>query len=411
MGAPPSGEVESGIAARAAGRGARVRRALSLSLLANHFPALHGMRVVGIVGVLQFHVTTMFADARIPLNQDWIQFSMSLFFGMDLFFVLSGFLIGTMILQALDAGRGQRPLRFYARRSFRIFPLYYVVLLFLAATLHLNATQKANFWRELVYLTNTAPVVERWTLVMNYGWSLCVEEHFYLAAPLLIWGLARLRSHRARLLALTLLWASASFIRLWVVHHRATPWNDTALFQTVYVRTWSRFDTIIAGVFIAYLHAHFADDFRRLFEAPRWRRLFGGVALACLWVLLFPRMFGDRLYWDVRALSFGTITSVMYVAYLLLMLHADAWGKRFFSARPFLYAATLGYGIYLVHMPLFDVAVLPITRYLLERWHAATTLVWPISLVLLWCFSAAVAWVLHVGVEKPALWLRDRFAP
>ncbi len=392
-------------------RPSRARRLLSLSLLANHFPELHGLRVLAILGVLQFHVTTNFNDVRVHEDLDWKRLSMSLFFGMDLFFVMSGFLIGTMILHALDVEKKQRPLRFYARRSFRIFPLYYVVLTFLALVLPLNPTQRANLWREYAYLTNTVWPLERWTVVMNYGWSLCVEEQFYLVAPLLIAALARLRGHAARLTLLTLVWASAGAARLWIVHHARAPWTDDALFQAVYVRTYTRFDTVIAGVILAYLNFHFASKFKELFRARRWRRAFGLTALGSLFLLIYPGSLGDDAYFYVRALSFGSITSVMYVAYVLLLLNGDGWGKRFFSAKPFLYAATLGYGIYLVHMPLFDYVVLPIARRMVGPWGMSMTLTWPISLALLWLFAAALAYVLHLAVEKPALWLRDRFAP
>jgi peptidoglycan/LPS O-acetylase OafA/YrhL len=389
----------------------RLRRWLSLSLLANNFPELHGLRVVAILGVLQFHVTTNFHDAGVSEFVDWIRFSMSIFFGMDLFFVLSGFLIGTMILHALAAEKKQRPMRFYARRSFRIFPLYYVVLTALYFLLPLNPTQKANVWKEYAYLTNTVHPLERFTVVMNYGWSLCVEEQFYLAAPLLIAVLARMRGHASRLAFLGIVWASAGALRLWVVHHATKPWNDDALFQAIYVRTHTRFDTLIAGVVLAYVNFHFEDRIKAMFREAKWRRVFGVTAIVSLWILLFPRVFGDEWYWDVRALSFGSITSVMYVAYVLLLLHGDAWGKKLFSARPFLYAATLGYGIYLVHMPLFDYTVLPIAKRMIGRWGMTMVLVWPLSLAMLWIFAAAIAYVLHLLVEKPALKLRDRFAP
>jgi peptidoglycan/LPS O-acetylase OafA/YrhL len=121
-------------------------------------------------------------------------------------------------------------------------------------------------------------------------------------------------------------------------------------------------------------------------------------------------MFGERWFWDVRAISFGTLTSIMYLTYIPLLMHGNGWGKRFLASPIFLKLATLGYGIYLVHMPLFDAAVLPLARRMFVKVGMSMALVWPISLALLWLFSAMLAYVLHILIEKPALWLRDRFA-
>ena len=81
----------------------------ALSLLANHFPQLHGVRVLAIVLVVQFHVTFALLDGKLPIDPGWGTLSATVFFGMDLFFVLSGFLIGTMILYSLD--QSSRPWR------------------------------------------------------------------------------------------------------------------------------------------------------------------------------------------------------------------------------------------------------------------------------------------------------------
>jgi peptidoglycan/LPS O-acetylase OafA/YrhL len=94
--------------------------------LANRFPALHGIRFLAIVLVVQVHVTNAFFLGQIPMSTESILLSQSVFFGMDLFFILSGFLIGSMLLYSLEQNQRQQVWRFYLRRTFRIFPLYYV---------------------------------------------------------------------------------------------------------------------------------------------------------------------------------------------------------------------------------------------------------------------------------------------
>jgi peptidoglycan/LPS O-acetylase OafA/YrhL len=93
-----------------------------LDLLDNRFAALHGLRVFAIVSVVQYHVTWVLDEERVKLDKDFIDASLRLFFGMDLFFVLSGFLIGSILLRSLDTTGTLDVWRFYLRRIFRTFP-------------------------------------------------------------------------------------------------------------------------------------------------------------------------------------------------------------------------------------------------------------------------------------------------
>src|SRR3954466_15979804 len=86
-----------------------LRRFFALDLLDNRYPALHGLRVIAILTVIQFHVTWIFAGEQgIPLDGEFVSASLTVFFGMDLFFMLSGFLIGSILLHSFEQkGRQQ----------------------------------------------------------------------------------------------------------------------------------------------------------------------------------------------------------------------------------------------------------------------------------------------------------------
>ncbi|HEY0713021.1 MAG TPA: acyltransferase [Polyangia bacterium] len=381
---------------------------LKLHLLANQWPALHGLRVLGIVCVLQWHVTSGMVEEGMMANGMPSRFSTNLFFGMDLFFVLSGFLIGTMILHALDATKRQSLGRFYLRRSFRIFPLYYVVLTYLALYHATPAARSGVIW-EYLYLTNYRPLEPRQLVVMNYGWSLCVEEHFYILAPLLVGALNVFRTHRARLLILGLLWLTPLVLRLILIWHRE--WLDGARYVSIaYVRTHFRFDTLVAGVIAAYVNFHFKDRIKQLMSAKgRVYRAALYLSVGCLLALLAttPLSSGVDL---LAAFAIGTVTSLMFLPLLLLLLHADTPFGRFLSRRGFLPIATLGYGIYLVHIPVLDVFLLPACRRAIAV-GVPLAVVWVVCLALLVAISAGIAYALHILVEKPALYLRDKVAP
>ena len=165
-----------------------LRSLARLHPLANHFPPLHGLRALAIVSVLQFHLTMTFRAGGLLAEDHPLSIgSLRIWFGMDLFFVLSGFLIGTLLAPGTNAAPRGGMLRFYARRTIRIVPLYWVVLTALVLLLPPMPALRANLVYEYAYLSNyIRPCFIPW------GWSLCVEEHFYLVVPLLAAALSRL---------------------------------------------------------------------------------------------------------------------------------------------------------------------------------------------------------------------------
>jgi peptidoglycan/LPS O-acetylase OafA/YrhL len=388
-----------------------LRRLLSLDLLDNRYPALHGLRVLAILSVVQYHVTSIFTyETKLPLDRSWTTTSMSVFFGMDLFFVLSGFLIGSILLRSVETAGFINVRRFYLRRAFRTFPLYYVVLTFLAATAPgLTASQRHHLPWEYLYVTNYAPL-HRDDVVMLWGWSLALEEQFYLSVPLLFYALSKLRSDRTRMALLGLLWISALVVRI-VVFERHRGWSPGQVYENLYFKTHTRFDTLVAGIMLAHVQQRWREPIARWFEAPGNRAVVALISLTCLWLLMQPWMFGDKNLLMVRVFSWGTVTSVMYFGWVLLLLNGgDGWVQRALSAPFWRRLATLGYGVYLVHIPLCDKLVAPLARSL-SRVHAwPMAAVWPLSVLMLFALSLLVSYGCHLVVEKPSLWMRDKVA-
>lgn len=387
-----------------------LRRLLSLDLLDNRYPALHGMRVLAILSVVQYHVTSIFTyETKLPLDRSWTTTSMSVFFGMDLFFVLSGFLIGSILLRSVETAGFINVRRFYLRRAFRTFPLYYVVLTFLAIALGLTASQRHHLPWEYFYITNYAPL-HRKDVVMLWGWSLALEEQFYLSVPLLFYALSKLRSDRARLSLLGAFWISALVVRI-VIFERHRGWSPGQVYENLYFKTHTRFDTLVAGIMLAYVQQRWHKPIARWLEEPKNRAIVALPSLACLWLLMQPWMFGEKNLLMVRVFSWGTVTSVMYFGWVLLLLNGgDGWVKRALSAPFWRHLATLGYGVYLVHIPLCDKFVAPLARSLSKVHHWPMTAVWPLSVLMLWALSLLVSYGCHIVVEKPSLWMRDKVA-
>jgi peptidoglycan/LPS O-acetylase OafA/YrhL len=390
-----------------------VRRFFELDLLDNRYPALHGMRVLAIVSVVQFHVTTILAfEYGVAFDRDWVTTSLTVFFGMDLFFVLSGFLIGSILLHSIEVPGKHKIRRFYLRRVFRTFPSYWVTLTVLSVTMAFAGTLTPTLRRHLPfeygYLTNfLAPI--RKDVVMVWGWSLALEEQFYLVVPLLFFVLRRLRTDRMRIALLCVMWACGLAMRL-IVFLRYRPWTDTELYHALYFRTYTRFDTLVAGIVLAFVHARYRDVIARWLEHPFHRALLALPSLTCLWVLLRPWIFGEKNMQVVHVFAWGSVTSIMYFGWTLLLLHGTGgWIHRSLSRPVFRRLATLGYGIYLVHIPMCDHVVVPAARALIAR-HAPLWLLWPVSLATALVTSAALAYAMHLLIEKPSLWVRDKIA-
>jgi peptidoglycan/LPS O-acetylase OafA/YrhL len=111
----------------------------------------------------------------------------------------------------------------------------------------------------------------------------------------------------------------------------------------------------------------------------------------------------------IRMFLWGTVTSLMYFGLVPLALYTDGWVVRALSLPFFRRLATLGYGVYLVHIPIIDHIMVPAGRAAQAR-HWPMLYVWPATLASTFALSLAVAYVLHILVEKPALRIRDRLA-
>jgi peptidoglycan/LPS O-acetylase OafA/YrhL len=375
----------------------------ALHLLANQFPALHGLRALAVVSVLQIHITVSLHAIGLVTDPALHQRSISVWFGMDLFFFLSGFLIGTILIPSHEGTRGGIG-RFYVRRMFRIVPPYYVVLTLLAVMVPASAEQLAGLPFEYAYLHNyhLFPV----SPLMPWAWSLCVEEHFYLAVPLVAALLTALPRPSWRIGALVMLWLAGLGVRYAIFASRPS-WTPAEMFADIYFRTHARFDILVAGLLLAYVQRAYAHSMRKALE-PRLRQLaLATVPAFCAWALLGPL----ALRHDLSTIfAWGTVTSVMYFTLVLLVINTDSPVTRWLSSRWFLRFATLGYGVYLVHPVVIGGVVAPAAFALAYRFHLPLLLVWWASLAMLLVLASAAAYVLHILVEKPALYIRDRVA-
>jgi peptidoglycan/LPS O-acetylase OafA/YrhL len=275
--------------------------------------------------------------------------------GIDIFFVLSGFLIGRLLIRDLERdGRLYYP-SFFIRRGFRIFPAYYFVLTasllfilpldipvfrFLFASSDWREVAGAS-WSNYLYVVNyVAP--GSMPSPMSWAWSLCVEEHFYALLPLVLFLVYRVPgvSLRPTLLALFVLAPLAGR----AIQYVADP--SLELMRGFYYYSHNRFDELFVGVCIAYLFVTRREVFRRWAErAGSWLWIGGFACAAAVWV--FGGLQRGGAFAVVAQFSVMALGTGLLVVNCLFLPNAVT---RFF-AHPFWYPlARLSYGTYLIHL-------------------------------------------------------------
>jgi peptidoglycan/LPS O-acetylase OafA/YrhL len=259
--------------------------------------------------------------------------------GVDIFFVLSGYLIGGIILD--NRGSSNFYAAFYSRRTARIFPAYFLLLIlafFPTGPFGIDADPGSIPF--LAYATFTANFLTAQALQPAYWlgplWSICIEEQFYLLAPLL------LRSVPARLIPWALGWVilgSAALRSAWsleLVQHSMSPWDFTL----------TRLDGLGLGVFTAWLvrHGEFVSQARRYQNGLKW--LLVALMGVCVWL----SQQSDAVLLGPGILCISLTTSVTI---LVTTLDPSSRTAETMRSSPLVYLGKYSYFLYLFHMPLF----------------------------------------------------------
>ncbi|MEP7126171.1 MAG: acyltransferase [Byssovorax sp.] len=318
-----------------------------------HFPALDGVRGLAIVLVMFLHLWTMRSVGTVDrvafliTNLGW--------FGVDLFFALSGYLITGILLDARGADHYFR--NFYLRRVLRIFPLYYAVLIgslyvlprvlpaVKAARFGTIAGDEIYYW---TYLSNFAMARVGGTRhgVLDVTWSLAIEEQFYLVWPAVVF----LCSRRALVRIAGALAATSLALRLGL--HLLSSYNA----YSIYVLTPCHLDSLVVGAILAV----WAREPGGLARFQSRARVAFFVTLPV--VILLP--IAEETFGPPNHIALGmsaifnvvgfTLLAVLFGGLLILVVSAEP-GSRLHRVFTSSFLGTFGkysYGIYLVHLPI-----------------------------------------------------------
>ena len=375
---------------------------------AGFIPALDGLRGIAILLVILHHCTYAPATGAFDGLIDSV---LSFFWiGVDLFFVLSGFLITGILL---DTRGGKRYFTtFYARRTLRIFPLYYLVLFLalvvlpqfpaadavVAAHPDVPPDQRVDVpeWTYWLYLTNVSIAERGWVHGwVDVAWSLAIEEQFYLVWPLVIW----LCPPRLVAPLCAVILAAQPVARIYA---RERDFDVLWL----YVLTWFRLDGLATGALLAV-----AQRRGLLPLLDRWVPL---VVIACAAGLVACTIMGGHTWWWNRWMQqYGySLIAVAGGAMLVSAVSrpAGSMWPRMLSAGWLRGFGKYSYGLYLIHLPVLRL----VREYVFnpQEYETIGMAPWSAQLVFYGAVTApafALAWLSWRFFEAPILSLKSRF--
>jgi peptidoglycan/LPS O-acetylase OafA/YrhL len=352
--------------------------------LPRHSPGLDILRTIAILLVFTTHF-------RLFAGHAWFEpIARFGWAGVDLFFVLSGFLISSQLFQSIAKGEKISWKAFYLRRGLRIWPVYLAVLiLYFTVPAMLERSTLPPLWKFLTFTQNFGLDSQR-GLAFSHAWSLCVEEHFYLIIPFFILAMQRYSHFRKSIFVFITVILSGMTIRFFLWSHHAE------FYREIYYPTYCRLDGLATGVAIAAIYRLRSTLWGKITRRANTFFVIGIVGvLAAYFVCKDQHDLGAIVFgFPLLAFSFGS-----------LVISAVSQNGLFSKLKiPFTkLGASLAFSFYLIHKSIIHLS----KDWILNAGIPETSIFYPIGIFLA-CVLASLP--LYFIIEKPGLLLRDKLA-
>ncbi len=304
--------------------------------------------------------------------------------GVNLFFALSGFLVGGLLLKELKNTGEVKPARFLIRRAMKIWPaLYFLLLVHLLVGHH---PPESFFWQNLFHVQNYFGTAIKQT------WSLAVEEHFYLFLAFFI-ALHSGKTPKRLLVNLLIVAAISVVLRIVAV---SNGWLDDAFRQTQY-----RMDSLLCGVMLAVLRMYYRETFDRIASY----RVILSISLigltASIWLLADDPVLDRNVGYLVQGIGFSLLIIQVYTS--------NSGIKRSYLYRAIAWIGVYSYGIYLWHSAALQPGVKLANA--LASYGVDLSVVWLAAVTFQLIVGVVLGYLTTLAVEWPFLRLRERMFP
>jgi len=362
----------------------------------NRLPQLDFLRGIAILLVLLRHQQVW----EYTTNMGWI--------GVDLFFVLSGFLVSGLLFKEFQSTGTVCPGRFLLRRGFKIYPLYFLFYpLYLVPFIQQDILNWKGVLSEISFTQN---YIWGWGYAFGAGWSLAIEEHFYFGFALLWWwGLRSGKFTRPdSLAAKPALRSPVALLLTVLVLCLLMRFASNLLFPAQVARhftmTHLRIDSLLAGVLVAYLYYFRQPQLRQFYEKSRSYLWIPALA-AIAWTPFInpePSFFVRTIGFTLLYSSFATV-----LFYFIISPDITTNLKKIVTSPLFRFVAFTGrcsYAIYIIH-PFVNYAY---GSFIVSRGIHTSLL---LNLAISSCISIGAGALLTITIEKYFLGLRERLVP
>jgi len=338
---------------------------------------------------------------RIPIfgHPAWlVDFAKFGWTGVDLFFVLSGFLISSQLFSQIKQGKTISFKLFFLKRFFRIIPAFWfvVAIYFLFPSFH-ERESLSPLWKFLTFTQNFGLDIKQ-SGTFSHAWSLCVEEHFYLFLPILLIVLQLTNQFKRAYWLLIGLFIFGFLMRIYCWNNYFLPNMDKGSpwlywYKYIYYPTYNRLDGLLAGVAIAALYQFLPNLWSKISKYGNSLAAFSLLLLTAAYFLCYEE---ESFY----ATIFGfPLIAIGYGIMVMSAISPTSFLYKF-NSRLTTWIATLSYSIYLTHKGIIHVA-----QGLLSNELEINS-----NLMLFICIliSVCAAWLLNLTIERPFMKLREK---
>ena len=371
---------------------------------------LNGIRSIAYFMVIYSHFYRSYEALGVVNPRQWANnFLMNGSLCMDAFFVLSGFLIGGQLFREVREKGHLEFRKFFVKRVLRIFPPYYIFLIlqYVVLTSIAGATTDARLQNEIHagldrIVFDFAYLTDYFRGIMVHGWSLSVEEKFYLLLPFSLLLLQKIKRPSMQLSVLGALFFVPMLIRIGtfysLAHHGVITFEQYN--QYFYYPFHSRLDSLVLGVLFAGFYSHYPERIKR-YLTSNLSSIIAGLGTAVLLLIMFltnekePGLFTASMRLTVAALA--------WLAIILLCFKENSVARKFLSFRPFVPIARLSYCGYIIHLLLLGVIAGKIVGQQAVTYTQIAIWTIPIGLIIM-----GFAYLYYLFAERPFLYLKEK---
>lgn len=381
---------------------------------------LDGLRAFAIITVMLFHTDNYFQHVDLSiLGAKFQNLIYNGFCGVDLFFVLSGFLITSQILKSPLTKDNTK--KFFIKRFLRIAPAYYVILIFVTLFIRVQsdvseATLPTHdiftkwfppFFSHLLFLQD---YFFRFPPIMTVFWTLAIEIKFYFLCPVFVYFLNKFQDENTKVLAISGVFIGYILLRYFIFAHYLSTntmdmneylWNVRSTFHTT-------LDGLMIGGLCAYVNK---NQVAQTFLKKKYvANVLVSLGLVLFIILMLPVKYYaiDR---NVTLFEIAILPVCVALVFGMIVLGAvnKSHAESFLSHESLKFIATISYCLYLVHILVLKYLQPVGKSNLFQNWNINA--IWFCMTILYFCIAIMISYILHRIVEKPCIdWSKKHFS-